>query len=111
MSNIKRKFKRMHKGYSKRLGKRSVLKNKVDNFKPIPELSVPVEYKSVFTREWNKDTGEFEEVEHLYVKALNDQDEPKCWEEIDPSTVISKPFPASFKKRYLDRVAKGKNPP
>lgn len=101
----------MHKGYSKRSGVKPVFKDEVDDFKPIPELSVPVEYKSVFIREWNKETGEFEEVEHLYVKALNDQDEPKSWEEIDPSTVISVPFPASFKKRYTYGVAKGKSPP
>ncbi|MBA7631079.1 hypothetical protein ES703_38606 [subsurface metagenome] len=111
MSNIKRTFKRKKKGYSKRLGKRSVPKNKVDNFKPIPELSVPTEYKTEYAEEWNKETGEWDLTEHLYVKKLTDQDKPKYWKEIDPSTVISKPFPASFKKRYLDRVAKGKSPP
>ncbi|GAI22493.1 unnamed protein product [marine sediment metagenome] len=98
MSNIKRKFKRMHKVNSNKLVSKSMPQDEVDDFKPIPELSVPTEYKTEYTKEWNKETGEFEEVEHLYVKLLTDPDKPKYWEEIDPSQVIYKPFPASLKE-------------
>jgi len=111
MSNIKRKFKRMHKINPNKSVSKSILQDEVDNFKPIPELSVPIEYKTEYAKEWNKETGKFDMIKHLYVKKLTDPDKPEYWEEIDPSKVISKPFPASFKKRYLDRVAKGKSPP
>jgi len=111
MSKIRRKMKRYKglKRHANSLAAKAI--NKRDPFKPIPELTREVEYKREYTEEWNKETGEFGLAEHLYVKLLTDPDKPKYWKEIDPSKVISKPFPTSSKKRYLYSVANNKSPP
>ena len=100
---------RRFKHYAPALGVE--VKKEEDSFAPVPELSVPTEYKREYKGLYSKEKGKVETVKHLYVRSLKEPGNPGPWLKVDPWKVHGEEIWTGSKQRYLYSVAKGRSPP
>ncbi|GAI84178.1 unnamed protein product [marine sediment metagenome] len=100
---------RRFKHYAAALGVE--VKKEEDPFTPVPELSIPTEYRREYKGLYNKEKGTVQVVKYLSVRSLKEPGNPGPWIEVEPWKVHGEEFWVGSKKRYLYGVARGKSPP